>query len=306
MSRVAAVHPVLPDHRYPQREITELFADVCLGPDGGTSSSSGCTPAPRWGRGTWRCRWSATATSTASARGQRRVHRGRRSTSARAPCCGALERAGLRAGRRRPDRVSTTVTGVAVPSIEARIADRHRPAARRPAGAAARAGLRRRCGRHRPRPRLPARPSRPRRGAVVGRAVLADPAARRRRSTANLVASGLFGDGAAAVVAARRRPRAAARAPRGPGPRYRGLPQPPLPRHRAGDGLGRRRRRPEDRARRRGARPWSSSTSGPTCGGSSATTGSRWRDVTGWVCHPGGPKVMEAIGVGARAARRTR
>ena len=34
MSRVAAVHPVLPDHRYPQREITELFAEVCLGPEG--------------------------------------------------------------------------------------------------------------------------------------------------------------------------------------------------------------------------------------------------------------------------------
>ena len=34
MSRIAAVQPVLPDHRYSQREITELFAEVCLGPDG--------------------------------------------------------------------------------------------------------------------------------------------------------------------------------------------------------------------------------------------------------------------------------
>src|SRR5919112_1280275 len=33
MSRIAAVHPVLPPHRYPQQDITEMFAEVCLGPD---------------------------------------------------------------------------------------------------------------------------------------------------------------------------------------------------------------------------------------------------------------------------------
>ena len=67
-------------------------------------------------------------------------------------------------------------------------------------------------------------------------------------SVPNLVASGLFGDGASAVVAvgdARRRGHRA-------GPR---LAQPALPRQRAHDGLRRGRFGPADRARRRGAGP---------------------------------------------------
>ena len=67
-------------------------------------------------------------------------------------------------------------------------------------------------------------------------------------SVPNLVASGLFGDGAAAVVAVGRRPT------RRDGARAR-LPQPALPRQRAHDGLRRRQQRPAHRPGRRGAVP---------------------------------------------------
>ena len=91
---------------------------------------------------------------------------------------GALADAGLRA-----DEVdvimSTTVTGVAVPSIEARIAQRIglRPDVRRVP--LVRFGMRGRCGRDRAHARSAARAARRRRGAAVGRAVLAHRAARR-------------------------------------------------------------------------------------------------------------------------------
>ena len=52
MTRIAAVHPVLPPNVYDQAEITERFAAYCLGePDGGvdrrpsTRSYDVCTPA---------------------------------------------------------------------------------------------------------------------------------------------------------------------------------------------------------------------------------------------------------------------
>ena len=107
----------------------------------------------------------------------------------------------------------------------------------------------------------------------------------------NLVASGLFGDGAAAVVAAGGRA-----APRRPGPR-RGArhPQPALPRLRAHHGLRRHRRRPADRARRRGARAWSSRYLRDDVDGFLADHGLTRADIGWWVCHPGGPKVIEAL-----------
>ncbi|MEJ7689270.1 MAG: hypothetical protein WKF76_01895 [Nocardioidaceae bacterium] len=66
-------------------------------------------------------------------------------------------------------------------------------------------------------------------------------------STANLVASGLFGDGAAAVVVVGDQVRRGRTA-------HRRQPEPPLPRLRAGDGMGHRRLRAQDRAGRGGAR----------------------------------------------------
>ena len=67
-------------------------------------------------------------------------------------------------------------------------------------------------------------------------------------SVPNLVASGLFGDGASCVVAAGRD-----RDHAGRGQRAR-LPQPALPGLGAGDGLRRREHRPADRAGRRRCR----------------------------------------------------
>ena len=99
-------------------------------------------------------------------------------------------------------------------------------------------------------------------------------------SMANLVASGLFGDGAAAVVMVGERRAASARPPGSAGDRH---PQPALPGHRAGDGLGHRRQRLPDRARPPACRSWSRSTSGTTSTPSSATTTSRSATSTpGW------------------------
>ena len=122
------------------------------------------------------------------------------------------------------------------------------------------------------------------------------------RSVANLVASGLFGDGAAAVVAVGRTGPAPAA---GSGPAGDRHPQPPVPRHRAHHGLGRRRRRPEDRPRRRGARRWCTQYLGDDVRGFLADHGLTVADVAGWVSHPGGPKVIEAIESALGPARRT-
>jgi alkylresorcinol/alkylpyrone synthase len=205
MTRIAAVHPVLPPNVYDQAEITERFAAYCLGePDGRvhraaehalvrrlhTSASVSrrhlALPIDRYpeldGFGAANDAFIEVATELG---GQ--------------AILGALDEAGLR-----PDQVdyvvSTTVTGAAVPSIEARIATEIglRPDVRRVplfglgcvAGAS---GLARLHDLLRGDPKAV--------GVLVSVELCSLTVQRDDPSTANLVASGLFGDGAAAVVA---------------------------------------------------------------------------------------------------------
>ncbi len=197
MTRIAAVHPVLPRHRYTQAEITEKFAGLCL-PDvdrralldrlhnsASVSTRHLALPIERYGELAHFGQSNDAFIDVAVDLGAEAI-------------LGALHGAAL--GPADVDLViSTTVTGLAVPSIESRIA--------------AMIGLRSDVK------RLPLFGL----GCVAGAAGIArlhdylrgDPAGvavllsvelcsltlqRDDPSTANLVASGLFGDGGAAVV----------------------------------------------------------------------------------------------------------
>ena len=177
MTTLAAVHRVLAPHRYEQRDITDAFARVCLGPDGNHELAR-------------RLHANAQVESRHLTlpldEYEKLADFGAANDAFIANACelaieaitGALDAAGIR-----PDEVdliiSTTVTGVAAPSIEARIAQRLglRPDVKRVplfglgcvAGAA---GIARAA-------RLPARLAGSGRGAAVGRTLLAHHPAQR-------------------------------------------------------------------------------------------------------------------------------
>ena len=198
MTTLAGVHAVLPPYRYAQAELTAAFTELCLGPDGNeallgrlhanarVSSRHLVLPLEQY----------ATLTGFKESNDlfiAHAVHLGA------AALTGALLRAGIS-----PHEVdvviSTTITGIAVPSIEAGIAHLVglRPDVKRVplfglgcvAGAAGVARLH---------DYLIGHPSEV--GALLSVELCSLTVQRDDRSVANLVASGLFGDGAAAVVA---------------------------------------------------------------------------------------------------------
>ena len=198
VTTLAGVHAVLPPHRYTQAELTAAFTEMCLGPDGNqallarlhanaqVSSRHLVLPLEQY----------ATLSGFGESNDLFIAHAVQLGAAA---LTGALQRAGIA-----PDEVdvviSTTITGIAVPSIEARIAQLVglRPDVKRMplfglgcvAGAAGIARLH---------DYLIGHPNQV--GALLSVELCSLTVQRDDHSVANLVASGLFGDGAAAVVA---------------------------------------------------------------------------------------------------------
>ncbi|MGI8887626.1 MAG: type III polyketide synthase [Nocardioidaceae bacterium] len=197
MTRIAAVSALLPEYCYTQREITELFAEVCLGPKGKHdvlrrlhSSASVTTrhlalPLQRYGELTGFTEANDAFIDAAVELGARAVQ-------------DALDQAGLHP--RDVDLImSTTVTGVAVPSLEARVAGvvGLRPDVKRVPlfGLGCLAGA---AGLARMHDFLRGSPDSV--GVLLSVELCSLTLQRDDPSVANMVASGLFGDGAAAAV----------------------------------------------------------------------------------------------------------
>lgn len=284
MTTLAGVHAVLPPYRYSQPELTSAFTDLCLGPGSGQALLARLHAGARVSSRHLVLPLEQYATLTGFGESNDLFIANAVQLGA-AALSGALQRAGIR-GDEVDVVISTTVTGIAVPSIEARIAQvvGLRPDVKRVplfglgcvAGAAGIARLH---------DYLVGHPNEV--GALVSVELCSLTVQRDDRSVANLVASALFGDGAAAVVAV------GAGRPE-PGPRV-----------------------VDSRSR---LYPGTERTLGMDAGagglrivldarvpalvmehlGADVRTflaghGLQVEDVGAWVSHPGGPKVIEAI-----------
>lgn len=287
MSRITAVRPVLPPHHYSQQEITDTFAEACLAQDARRQVLDRFHASAQVGRRHLALpleRYHDLGGFTASNDAYLQVATELGSVAVQ----GALDDAGLR-----PQDVdlivSTTVTGVAVPSIEARIATALdlRPDVRRMPllglGCMGGAG-----GIARAHDYLLGHPTHV--AVLVSVELCSLTLQSGDQSVANFVASGLFGDGAAAVVlVGRDHPTAAT-----PGPQV----------------VDSRSHLYPDTGRAMG---WDVGSDGlkivlgpevpdlvRTYLGDDVRSLLQEHDLTvddiaTWVCHPGGPKVIEAI-----------
>lgn len=198
MTTLVAVHGALPPHRYPQDEITDAFARVCLGEGGNVELMR-------------RIHANTQVKFRHLAVPLERYQQIRDFTEANGlfleiaqelalqALAGALDRAGLPASA--VDVVFfTTVTGVAAPSIDARIAGRAglRPDVKRVPlfGLGCVAGA---AGIARMHDYLLGHPGQV--AALISVELCSLTLQRSDRSVPNLVAAGLFGDGATAVIA---------------------------------------------------------------------------------------------------------
>lgn len=284
MSRIAAVSTALPEHCYTQAEITERFAEVCLGPQAKREvlnrlHTSALVTTRHLALPLERYAELADFTAANDAFIEAAVDIGARVVQA------ALDSAGLS-----PSDVdmimSTTVTGIAVPSIEARIAGvlGLRPDVKRVplfglgclGGAAGIARLH---------DFLLGSPQSV--GVLLSVELCSLTLQRQDPSVANMIASGIFGDGAAAVVVV-----GSDRAE--PGPRI----------------VDSRAHLYPDTGRAMG---WDVGASGlkvvlgaevpelvsmhlaDDVKGLLADNDLHLDDISAWVAHPGGPKVLQAV-----------
>ena len=283
MSRIAAVHGVLAPHRYAQREITEQVAAVCRGgrvdrrllhrlhAHAGVRHRHTALPLHEYGRLRDFGAVNDVFIATAVRLGAEAVR-------------GALRRAGL-SPRDVDLLVFTSVTGIAVPSVDARLVGRLglRPDVKR----IPMFGLGCAAGTARLHDYLAGRPDQV---AVLLCVELCSLTFQwEDDSPANLVASGLFGDGAAALVMC-----GAARRDGADGPCV----------------VDARSRLYPDTERALG---WDVTASGFRVVLDAAVPdlvrahlaeqvddlldahGLKRQDVAAWVCHPGGPKVLDAV-----------
>ncbi|MDF2968648.1 MAG: type polyketide synthase [Nocardioidaceae bacterium] len=290
VSTIVAVRTVLPEHCYPQSQITEAFVDMCVGSaerepllrrlhsNSAVGTRHLALPIERYaGLGDFGASNDAYI-DAAVALGARAVLE-------------ALEEAGLEPWDV-DTVVSTTVTGFAVPSLEARIASviGLRPDVRRvplmglgclggAAGISRTADL---------------LLGRPRDVAVLLAVELCSLTLQRRdTSTAAFVASGLFGDGAAAVVMVGDEHRLSTGAsPAGPAVvAARGHLYPDSERVMGWD-IGADGLKIVLDAR---VPDVVEQYLGEDVRAFLADSDLKQEDVSGWVCHPGGPRVIEAI-----------